>query len=112
MTLRNVCDNRRVSCLVIFVIQQFIVMHSRDNCATALTSLPKGTTVTYSNRVIRLNHDIALGHKFAIVDISIEALVVKYGQTIGRATQDIACGDWIHVHNLRSVYMEAFTNAR
>jgi hypothetical protein len=93
------------------VVQQFIVMHPRDNCATALTTLSKATVIRYSNRVIHLNHDIEIGHKFAITDIPSDALVIKYGQTIGRATQDIASGDWIHVHNIRSVYMEAFTNA-
>jgi hypothetical protein len=110
--LRNLFGNRIPLLLVILVIQQFIVMHSHDNCATALTTLSKGTVLHYTDRVVRLNHDIELGHKFAITDISSDDFVIKYGQAIGRATQDIALGDWVHIHNIRSVYMEAFTNVR
>jgi len=106
------CDNRSLSLLVTLVVQQFIVMDSRDNCATALTTLSKGTVIHSADRVVRLNHDIAIGHKLAITDIPSDDLVIKCGQTIGRATQDIALGDWIHSHNIRSVSMEAFTNAR
>jgi hypothetical protein len=77
VTLRYVFGNRILSLLVILVVQQFIVMHSRDNCATALTTLSKATIIRYSNRVIRLNHDIEIGHKFAITDIPSDALVIK-----------------------------------
>ena len=106
------CDHCSFSLLVMLVVQQSIVMHSRDNCATALTTLSKDTGIHSADRVVRLNHDIAIEHKSAIADIPSDDLVIKYGQTIGRATQDIALGDWIHSHNIPSVSMEAFTSAR
>jgi hypothetical protein len=112
VTLYNLVDDCVLSLLAILVIQQFIVMHSRDNCATALTTFSKETVIRYSDRVVRLNHEIGIGHEFAITCILSDALIIKYGQTIGRATQDIAPGDWIHVHKIRSVYMETFTDAR
>lgn len=45
---------------------------------------------------------IARGHKIALCDIKKGDLVVKYGAPIGRATEDIAKGEWVHSHNLRS----------
>jgi altronate dehydratase small subunit len=46
---------------------------------------------------------IPFGHKVAIVAIRQGETVVKYGASIGRATADIAPGEHVHVHNLRSV---------
>jgi altronate hydrolase len=45
---------------------------------------------------------IAPGHKIALLRISKGEQVVKYGEVIGRATEDIAEGAWVHVHNLVS----------
>lgn len=40
------------------------------------------------------------GHKVALCDIPAGTEVIKYGFPIGRATQDIAEGEWVHSHNL------------
>lgn len=40
------------------------------------------------------------GHKVALCDIPAGAEVIKYGYPIGRATRDIAEGEWVHSHNL------------
>ena len=45
---------------------------------------------------------IPAGHKQALRDIPEGAFVIKYGQIIGRATQNIKAGEWVHSHNLRS----------
>ena len=43
---------------------------------------------------------IGLGHKFALRPISKGEAIYKYGQIIGFASQDIAAGDHVHVHNV------------
>jgi (2R)-sulfolactate sulfo-lyase subunit alpha len=48
-----------------------------------------------------VNQPVPLGHKVALRDIPSGEPVVKYGVVIGRATQDIARGDHVHVHNLK-----------
>jgi len=44
----------------------------------------------------------AMGHKVALRDIEAGEKIIKYGQTIGTAAQDIRQGDHVHVHNVRS----------
>ncbi|MBR2341633.1 MAG: altronate dehydratase [Clostridia bacterium] len=45
---------------------------------------------------------IPAGHKYALKDIKQGDYVIKYGEIIGRATQDIAEGEWVHTHNVKS----------
>lgn len=52
--------------------------------------------------VILVDGDVVAprGHKVALCDIPAGTEVIKYGFPIGRATQDIAEGEWVHSHNL------------
>jgi altronate dehydratase small subunit len=87
-------------------ITDALVLHAADNVATALRVLQPGQTV----QVHGANHTgdcvvhdtIALCHKFALRDIARGEVVVKYGESIGRASSDIRKGTHVHVHNLRS----------
>ena len=73
---------------------------SRDNVAIAVQPIPKGKTVTVpdSGEVVA-NQEIPLGHKIALVPIAKGADVIRYGEVICTAAEDIKPGDWIHVHN-------------
>jgi len=42
------------------------------------------------------------GHKYALCDIKSGENVIKYGQPIGHATQDIKKGEHVHTHNLKT----------
>ncbi len=46
--------------------------------------------------------NIPAGHKFALREIAAGDYVIKYGEIIGRATQDIRAGEWVHTHNVKS----------
>ena len=46
--------------------------------------------------------EIPAGHKFALKDINKGEYIIKYGEIIGRATQDIKKGEWVHTHNVKS----------
>ena len=48
------------------------------------------------------NEKIPAGHKYALKNIQEGEYVIKYGEIIGRATQNIAEGDWVHTHNVKS----------
>ena len=44
------------------------------------------------------------GFKLALRDIGKDELIIKYGIPIGRATEDIASGRCIHIHNMASLW--------
>jgi len=44
---------------------------------------------------------IAFGHKIALVDLEPGEQVLKYGEVMGLATQKIAKGQHVHVHNVK-----------
>lgn len=67
-------------------MKEYVVIHERDNVGVRLTATA----------------GIPAGHKFALKDISKGEPVIKYGEIIGRATKNIAEGEWVHVHNLKS----------
>ena len=48
------------------------------------------------------NEQIPAGHKYALCDIQKGEYVIKYGEIIGRSTADIAKGEWVHTHNVKS----------
>ncbi len=45
---------------------------------------------------------VQTGHKRAIKDIAQGEAVIKYGYSIGNATEDIKAGDHVHSHNLKT----------
>lgn len=52
--------------------------------------------------VIKSNHDICLGHKISIAEIKSGDSVYEYGEIIGKATENIQIGDWVHIHNIKT----------
>ena len=48
------------------------------------------------------SEQIPAGHKYALCDIQKGEYVIKYGEIIGKATQDISEGEWVHTHNVKS----------
>ena len=78
-----------------------IVINPRDNVAIALEDIKKGEKVCLSDgREFAALADIPYSHKVALMDIALEAEVIKYGEIIGEAKEAISKGGWIHTHNL------------
>ncbi|WP_269716479.1 UxaA family hydrolase [Caulobacter sp. NIBR2454] len=75
---------------------------SRDHVAMALRDLVSGETLTLGDRAITVRADIPKGHKIAVREAAIGEDVCKYGWPIGRATQAIAVGDHVHIHNVET----------
>jgi (2R)-sulfolactate sulfo-lyase subunit alpha len=88
-------------------VQQSFLVHAPDDVVgVAVHDIEPGPAVR--GRVqngepfeLAVNQPVPLGHKVALRDIPAGEQVVKYGVVIGRATQDIASGDHVHVHNLK-----------
>jgi altronate dehydratase small subunit len=83
-----------------------IVIHERDNVATALESLHAGVNISVDvhgrSEEIQPVSDIPMGHKFALKDLEKGDAVIKYGEPIGQSTTKITRGEHVHVHNVIS----------
>ena len=84
-----------------------VILKETDNVATSLRDAKRGETVSVrlgeALRDIALQEDISYGHKFAVRDIRAGDSILKYGETIGRATEDISTGRHAHIHNIESL---------
>jgi altronate hydrolase len=76
-----------------------IHLRSDDNLAVAARPLRKGEAIRVAERELEVLDSVPLGHKVALDDIHEGEAIRKYGQIIGFASQDIARGRHIHVHN-------------
>jgi (2R)-sulfolactate sulfo-lyase subunit alpha len=69
---------------------------------TAGTEMLGVVTADDSSFRLKSRMDVPIGHKVALTDIKRGDTVWKYGQDIGKAIADIATGDHVHVHNLKT----------
>lgn len=90
-------------------MQDFIKIHSNDNVAVALFSLPSGKVITVDRKTITLSEDIPQGHKFSLITIPGGSNIIKYGNPIGIAKEDILSGAWVHTHNIKTSLGDLFT---
>ncbi len=76
----------------------------KDNVATSLTELVPGTEVRvrWGKEIVQIKalDKIPFGFKLALSDIKKGSNVIKYGETIGIASQNIKQGQLVHVHNI------------
>src|SRR5512146_2552167 len=78
-----------------------LVLHPNDNVAIAKHALDAGTIIAMPNNwTMTFREAIPAGHKFALRAISLDHPVLRYGYSIGSATQPVQPGDWVHTHNL------------
>ena len=84
-------------------MNQFIILNPRDSVGVALQDLSAGTPIVLDDGTsFTLQEDIKRGHKFALKNIATDENVIKYGFTIGHATQPINQGAWLHTHNVKT----------
>ena len=54
------------------------------------------------NKLDNVEIDVTNGHKYARCDIKAGDDIIKYGEAIGYATQDIKKGEHVHTHNVKT----------
>ncbi len=83
-----------------------LLITDQDDVAVALANLTKDTKVQVKKGQkllkITLLDDIPIYHKFSIRLLQSGENLLKYGEVIGRASQDILLGSYVHTHNLES----------
>ena len=86
-----------------------LVHHDGDNVGVVVVEgLKAGTemlcVITETNKDFKLkvNSEVPIGHKVALVDFKSGDSVIKYGQDIGKIVDKVSKGDHVHVHNLKT----------
>lgn len=87
-------------------MKQIVVLNDADNVATSLAPLDAQSrievTLNGERRTVTVLDSIPFGHKLAIRKMARGDEVLKYGEVIGRASETIEPGRWVHVHNVES----------
>ncbi len=80
-----------------------------DNVATVFADHVKdGDAVTVKDKEgntleIQVTGDIPFGHKIAVKAMKKGEPIIKYGESIGRASADIGYGEYVHIHNMEAM---------
>jgi altronate hydrolase len=78
-----------------------IRVHASDNVAVVAADVHAGDAVRLADgSEVRAVEAIPRGSKVALGPIACRQAVIRYGEEIGRATKDIAAGEYVHSHNL------------
>ncbi len=77
-----------------------------DNVLVTIQTLEAGDRVIIEGREITIPARLTLGHKLAARDIRGGERILKYHMPIGSATRDIAVGEHVHLHNMKSDYID------
>ena len=83
-----------------------VMLNPDDTVITALAEMSPGASLQVpldgATVDLTVTVDIPYAHKIAIRAMVPGDPVIKYGEVIGLASQAIAPGDWVHVHNVES----------
>lgn len=87
--------------------REALMLSNKDNVATILGDVEPSADVQVrmGKEVIKIKalERIPFGFKIAVTDISKGFNVIKYGESIGIASQDIKQGQLVHIHNIEGV---------
>jgi (2R)-sulfolactate sulfo-lyase subunit alpha len=85
------------------------IVHGKDDTVGVMTAdVKKGQTLRGWNmatdKTLRAKaaQDIPLGHKIALVDVPAGEGIIKYNESIGRASRPIKKGQHVHTNNLKT----------
>ena len=79
-----------------------------DSVLVAIRSIEVGSPLQIGDYEIVVAERIAVGFKVAARSILAGEKVFKYGAPIGSAVRDIAVGEIVHIHNMKSDYLPTF----
>jgi 3-hydroxyacyl-CoA dehydrogenase len=80
-----------------------LLLDEGDSVAVVIQDVHAGEEIEVAgHEAVVARQDIPTGHKISIRELSEGEVILKYGEPIGVASQAIAIGDHVHVHNLAS----------
>ena len=91
-------EERLLSCPV-------IILASSDNVGVVIANARPGRKIEAGGMAITVKDAIPFGHKIALSRIAADDVIVKFGVAIGQAKEAIEPGEHVHVHNIKSIYI-------
>ena len=89
--------------------KHLIKLSKNDNVLILNVNLDANDTFNYDGIEYKVIRPIALGHKIAAKDILKGDKIIKLNIPIGSATHDIMKGEHVHLHNMKSDFINAHT---
>jgi len=83
----------------------FIVLSAEDNVGVAIKHIAPGSDVAAGELRLTARDEVPMGHKIALKPIAVGQKIIKFGVPVGSATQPIAAGAHVHMHNVKSDYL-------
>ncbi len=87
---------------------RLLLLSLQDNVLVLRGAIGRGENIMINGVNVTVQSHIGIGHKLAGTTIPSGDKVLKYGAPIGSVTQDIAIGDHVHVHNMKSDYTPTY----
>lgn len=86
------------------MVKGIIIRPDRDNVAVVSADVKRGDQVSCATAdgtmdVTALD-DVPIYHKICLRDLKKGDIIIKYGEGIGRVTEDVKKGAYIHTHNV------------
>jgi hypothetical protein len=79
-------------------------VNASDNVAIAIKAIRKGDAIVLEGEKLFVAvQDIEPSHKIALREIDTGATVIRYGEPIVQAKQNIHQGEWVHIHNTQPI---------
>ena len=87
---------------------RLLLLSPRDNVFVLREAIGSGEQILINGVSVTIQSHIGIGHKLAGAAIPSGKKVLKYGAPIGSVTRNIAIGDHVHVHNMKSDYTPTY----
>jgi altronate dehydratase len=88
-------------------VANIVILAEADNVGVAVRDIAAGEAARAAGgRTAPAAEAIPLGHKIALRPIAAGEAIVRFGMPVGIATAAIAAGRLVHVHNVRSQYLD------
>jgi len=90
-------------------MHKLIQLHALDNVKIVVDEIKSGAYLILDGFTFHFAQPIGIGHKIASYPIAKGEKIIKYGVSIGSATENIEMGQHIHLHNMKSDYIPTYT---
>lgn len=91
--------------------KRFVLLVDSDNVLVCCDRVSAGEEVVLEGQHVTIEVEINVGHKLARTDILTGNKIIKYGAPIGSAVENIAFGQHVHLHNMKSDYISSHTRS-